>query len=54
MISARNIEKHFTLNHTLEGADHAFLLESIGLRKMVWDLHRCHDAMGDGIKRVYK
>lgn len=53
MLGARIIEKHFTLNHTLKGTDHAFSLEPIGLRKMVRDLRRCHDAMGDGIKRVY-
>jgi N-acetylneuraminate synthase/sialic acid synthase len=54
MLGARIFEKHFTLNHTLKGTDHAFSLEPIGLRKMVRDLHRCHDAMGDGIKRVYE
>ncbi len=53
MLGARIFEKHFTLNHTLKGTDHAFSLEPTGLRKMVRDLHRCHDAMGDGIKRVY-
>jgi N-acetylneuraminate synthase/sialic acid synthase len=53
MLGARIFEKHFTLNHTLKGTDHAFSLEPIGLRKMVRDLNRCHDAMGDGIKRVY-
>ena len=53
MLGARVFEKHFTLNHTLKGTDHAFSLEPNGLRKMVRDLRRCHDAMGDGIKRVY-
>jgi N-acetylneuraminate synthase/sialic acid synthase len=54
MLGARVIEKHFTLNHTLKGTDHAFSLEPTGLRKMVRDLHRCHEAVGDGVKRVYK
>ena len=53
MLGARIFEKHFTLNHTLKGTDHAFSLEPNGLRKMVRDLHRCYDAMGDGIKRIY-
>ncbi len=53
MLGARIFEKHFTLNHTLKGTDHAFSLEPNGLRKMVRDLHRCHDAMGNGIKQVY-
>jgi sialic acid synthase len=52
MLGARIFEKHFTLNHTLKGTDHAFSLEPIGLSKMVRDLHRCHEAMGDGVKRV--
>jgi len=47
------IEKHFTLNHTLKGTDHAFSLEPTGLRKMVRDLNRCREATGDGVKRVY-
>jgi len=54
MLGARIFEKHFTLNHTLKGTDHAFSLEPVGLRKMVRDLHRCHAAMGDGVKRVYE
>jgi sialic acid synthase len=54
MLGARIIEKHFTLNHTLKGTDHAFSLEPVGLRKMVRDLRRCREAMGDGVKRVYE
>jgi N-acetylneuraminate synthase/sialic acid synthase len=54
MLGARVIEKHFTLNHTLKGTDHAFSLEPTGLRKMVRDLRRCHAANGDGVKRVYE
>ena len=54
MLGARILEKHFTLNHTLKGTDHAFSLEPNGLRKMVRDLHRCRNAMGDGVKQVYE
>jgi N-acetylneuraminate synthase/sialic acid synthase len=53
MLGARVIEKHFTLNHTWKGTDHAFSLEPIGFRKLVRDLQRTKVAMGDGIKRVY-
>ncbi len=53
MLGARIIEKHFTLNHTLKGTDHAFSLEPTGLRKMVRDLKRCREATGDGVKSVY-
>jgi N-acetylneuraminate synthase/sialic acid synthase len=53
MMGARVIEKHFTLNHTWKGTDHAFSLEPIGFRKLVRDLRRTKAAMGDGVKRVY-
>ncbi len=53
MLGARVIEKHFTLNHTWKGTDHAFSLEPTGLRKMARDLQRVQVAIGDGVKRVY-
>jgi N-acetylneuraminate synthase/sialic acid synthase len=53
MLGARVVEKHFTLNHTWKGTDHAFSLEPIGFQKMVRDLKRARVAMGDGVKRVY-
>jgi N-acetylneuraminate synthase/sialic acid synthase len=52
MLGARIIEKHFTLNHTWKGTDHAFSLEPNGLRKMVRDLRRTKAAMGDGVKQI--
>jgi len=54
MLGARVIEKHFTLNHTWKGTDHAFSLEPTGFKKMVRDLRRVRVAMGDGVKRVYE
>ena len=52
VLGARVIEKHFTLNRAWKGTDHAFSLEPIGLQKMVRDLHRARQALGDGEKRV--
>ncbi len=52
MLGARVIEKHFTLNHTWKGTDHALSLEPIGMQKMIRDLHRARMALGDGVKRV--
>jgi len=52
LLGARVIEKHFTLNHTWKGSDHAMSLEPIGMRKMVRDLERTRSALGDGVKRV--
>jgi N-acetylneuraminate synthase/sialic acid synthase len=54
VLGARVIEKHFTLNHTWKGTDHAFSLEPIGMRKLVRDLRRTHVALGDGVKRIYE
>lgn len=53
-LGARIVEKHFTLNRTLKGTDHAFSLEPQGLGKLVRDLNRLHSALGDGLKRQYK
>ena len=54
MLGARVVEKHFTLNHTWKGTDHAFSLEPIGFRKMVRDLERVKVAIGDGVKQTYE
>jgi sialic acid synthase len=51
MLGARVIEKHFTLNHAWKGSDHAFSLMPEGMRRLVRDLHRIPDAVGDGVKR---
>ena len=50
VLGARVVEKHFTLNHTWKGTDHAFSLEPIGMRKLVRDLRRTRQALGNGIK----
>ncbi len=52
MLGSRIVEKHFTLNHTWKGTDHALSLEPIGMNKMVRDLQRARLAVGDGIKRA--
>jgi sialic acid synthase len=51
LLGARVIEKHFTLNHAAKGTDHAFSLMPEGMRKLVRDLRRVPDALGDGVKR---
>ena len=53
-LGARIFEKHFTLNRTWKGSDHAFSLEPAGMRKYVRDLKRTAAALGDGVKRVYE
>lgn len=53
VLGARIVEKHFTLNRAWKGTDHAFSLEPAGMRKMVRDLERTWQALGDGQKKVY-
>jgi sialic acid synthase len=53
VLGARVIEKHFTLNRSWKGTDHAFSLEPEGMRKLVRDINRTAVAMGDGVKRIY-
>jgi N-acetylneuraminate synthase/sialic acid synthase len=53
VLGARIIEKHFTLNRAMKGTDHAFSLESPGLRRLCRDLKRTRVALGDGVKRRY-
>lgn len=53
-LGARVIEKHFTLDRTMKGSDHAFSLEPVGMRKLVRDLQRVRLALGDGIKKFYE
>jgi len=50
VLGGRIVEKHFTLNRTMKGTDHAFSLEPIGMQKLVRDLHRARAALGDGVK----
>lgn len=50
-LGARVIEKHFTLDRTAKGTDHAFSLEPVGIRKLVRDLRRARLAFGDGVKK---
>ncbi|UUY05667.1 N-acetylneuraminate synthase family protein [Svornostia abyssi] len=53
VLGARIVEKHFTLDRTMRGTDHKFSLEPQGLRKLVRDLGRTRQALGDGTKRVH-
>lgn len=54
MLGGRIVEKHFTLNRSSKGTDHAFSLEPVGMRKMVRDLQRARLAIGDGEKRTFE
>jgi N-acetylneuraminate synthase/sialic acid synthase len=53
ILGARVIEKHFTLNRAMKGTDHAFSLEPQGMQKLVRDVERAQQALGDGNKGTY-
>ena len=53
-MGATVIEKHFTLDRTLPGPDHAASLEPDELKTMVVTIRNIEKAMGDGKKRVLK
>ncbi|HLP80423.1 MAG TPA: N-acetylneuraminate synthase [Nitrosomonas sp.] len=48
------IEKHFTLDRTMEGPDHKASLEPDELKAMVKAIRNIDQAMGDGIKKASK
>ncbi len=45
MLGAKYIERHYTLDRTWKGTDHAASLEPDGIRKLVRNLHAVHDAL---------
>ena len=53
-LGARIIERHFTMDRTWKGNDQAASLEPQGLRKMVRDIRKVEEAMGDGQKHIYE
>ncbi len=50
-LGAMVIEKHFTLDRSMEGPDHKASLEPDELQAMVSSIRKVEKAMGDGIKK---
>ncbi|MCD5380590.1 N-acetylneuraminate synthase, partial [Candidatus Gracilibacteria bacterium] len=50
-MGAKIIEKHFTLDKTMDGPDHKASLEPIELNLMVQSIRNIEKAMGNGIKK---
>ena len=48
---AHVLERHFTLDRTMKGGDHAASLEPAGLQKLIRDIRVVEEAMGDRNKR---
>lgn len=53
-MGAEIVEKHFTLDRTMEGPDHKASLEPAELKEMVQQIRHIEMALGDGIKRPNK
>ncbi len=51
-LGATVIEKHFTLDKTMEGPDHKASLEPSELKAMVFAIRNIETAMGNGIKKT--
>ncbi len=49
-MGAKVIEKHFTLDRTLDGPDHGFAIEPHELEEMVRKIRDIENAFGDGMK----
>jgi N-acetylneuraminate synthase/sialic acid synthase len=50
-LGAQIIEKHFTIDRTLKGTDQSLSLGPSGMSRLVRDLNRAYDALGDGVKK---
>ena len=50
-LGANVIEKHFTLNRSMEGPDHKASLEPDELKDMVITIRNIERALGDGVKK---
>jgi len=50
-LGAEIIEKHFTLDSSMEGPDHLASLNPTQLREMIEAIRKIEQAMGDGIKQ---
>lgn len=51
-LGASVIERHYTLDRTWKGTDHAASLEPDGIRKLVRDLKAVHDALSFKTKEI--
>ena len=53
-LDAKIIERHFTLDRTMKGGDHAASLEPQGFAKMVRDIRAVEESMGSFKKEIQK
>ena len=53
VMGATSIERHITLDRSMYGSDQAASLEPAGLKRVVSDIRRIENILGDGVKRVW-
>jgi len=53
VLGATSIERHITLDRSMYGSDQAASLESSGFERLVRDLRKIDDILGDGVKKVW-
>ena len=53
-LGATFVERHFTLDRSMWGSDHAASIEPQGFARLVKDIRDVEIASGDGIKKVYE
>ena len=54
VMGATFVERHFTLDRSMWGSDHAASVEPQGFARLVKDIRDIEIASGDGIKKVYE
>jgi N-acetylneuraminate synthase len=53
MLGVTSIERHITLDRSMYGSDQAASLEPIGLKRVIGDIKRIENILGDGEKRLW-
>jgi len=53
VMGATSIERHITLDRSMYGSDQAASLEPVGLKRVVSDVRRIENILGDGVKRIW-
>lgn len=53
-MGATFVERHFTLDRSMWGSDHAASVEPQGFARLVKDIRDIETASGDGVKKVYE
>ncbi len=51
-LGATVFEKHFTLDKKSTGPDHFYALEPAELKSYIHDIHKAHEALGNGVKQL--